>query len=74
MVGENKGKKGGKQRREVRFDVFTDSHGRELGNLLRGADVNVKGGARMENIIEGVKKGGHVQWLWEGLMTQQRRE
>ena len=57
-----KGKKAGgsKQGRDVRFDVHSDSHGRDLGDLLKGARMNVKGGARMEAVVEGVKKGGNV--------------
>ena len=46
--------------RGTSFEVFTDSHGRELGSILKGADVNVKGGARMETVVEGVSNGGRI--------------
>ena len=56
------GKKIGKQQfKEGRdFEVFTDSHGRELVNLLKGAEVTVKPGAKMERVVEGAGRGGKM--------------
>ena len=39
---ERKKRGGQNQRRETRFRVFSDSHGRDLGEFLRGAEVKVK--------------------------------
>ena len=45
----NKGKKG----RDLRVEMFADSHGRGISNLLTGVDVTFKPGARMERVVEG---------------------
>ena len=39
--------------------MFSDSHGRDLVKLLAGVEVNVKGGAKMERVVEGISKRSH---------------
>ena len=59
VVRRKKGKgRGGQKGRAVSFQVVADSHGRELGRFLKGAEVDVKGGAKMEAVVEGVGNGG----------------
>ena len=61
VVRRNRRKgKGGNKGRSVSFQVVSDSHGRELGSFLRGAEVDVKGGAKMETVVEGISNGGRT--------------
>ena len=53
-------KKGGKRKKGGlnRFELVADSHGRDLVNLLKGADVSFKPGARMEGVVEAAGREG----------------
>ena len=53
-------KKGGKRKKGGlnRFELVADSHGRDLVNLLKGADVSFKPGARMEEVVDAAGREG----------------
>ena len=67
VAGRRRKNKGGKskkgnQGKTNKFELLADSHGRDLSNLLTGAEVTVKGGAILERVVEGAgrKEGGTV--------------
>ena len=54
-------KKGGakqKQGRVKKYELVADSHGRDLVQLLNGAEVTFKRGARMEGVAEAAGREG----------------
>ena len=56
--GRKKGRAKQKQGRVNRYELIADSHGRDLVQLLNGAEVTVKRGARMEGVVEAAGREG----------------